>query len=69
MYQEKEITMNDKELFMEVFNRLQETYRNLSISGTLVCWKGQARFNIEGYNLCYNLLRLTQLIDDEGELR
>ena len=68
MYQEKEITMNDKELFMEVFNRLQETYRNLSISGTLVCWKGQARFNIEGYNLEYNLLRLCQLLDDEGEL-
>ena len=40
--------MNDKELFMEVFNRLQETYRNLSISGTLVCWKGQVRFNTKG---------------------
>ena len=69
MYQEKEKNMNDKELFMEVFNRLQQSYRNLSISGTIVYWKNEARFNIDGYNLCYNLLRLTQMIDDEGELR
>ena len=61
--------MEDKQLFMEVFNRLQESYKNLSMSGSLVCWKGEVRFNIDGFNLCYNLLRLTQMIDDEGELR
>ena len=61
--------MTDKELFIEVFNRFQARHRNLSLSGTLVYYNRTARFNIDGFNLEYNLLRLTQLLDDEGELR
>ena len=61
--------MNDKELFAEVFNRLAEQYPGLSMDGTLVCYNGVCRFNIDGFNLCYNLLRLTRVIDEAGELR
>lgn len=61
--------MNDKELFLEVFNRLAEQYPGLSMTGTLVYYNGQCRFNIDGFNLCYNLLRLTRVIEDAGELR
>ena len=61
--------MNDKELFAEVFNRLAEQYPGLYMSGTLVCFNGKCRFNTDGYNLCYNLLRLTRVIDEAGELR
>ena len=38
------------------------------MSGTLVYYKGECIFNTDGYNLEYNLLRLTKLLDDEGEL-
>ena len=61
--------MNDKELFTEVFNRLAEQYPGLELDGTLVCYNGQCRFNIDGYNLCYNLLSLTRLIEEAGLLR
>ena len=61
--------MNDKELFLEVFNRFQVCHKGLVLSGTLVYYNREVRFNIEGYNLEYNLLRLCQLLDDEGELR
>ena len=61
--------MSDKELFIAVFNRLAEQYPGLYLSGPLVCYNGKARFNIEGYNLCYNLLRLTRLIEETGEMR
>ena len=60
--------MNDKELFIEVFNRFQVRHKGLTLSGTLVYYNRTCRFNIEGYNLEYNLLRLCQLLDDEGEL-
>lgn len=61
--------MNDKELFITVFNRLAEQYRGLKLSGTLVYYNGTCRFNIDGFNLCYNLLRLTRVIEEAGELR
>lgn len=60
--------MNDKELFIEVFNHFHARHERLSLRGTLVYYDQEACFNIEGYNLEYNLLRLCQLLDDEGEL-
>lgn len=61
--------MADKELFNEVFNNFSNTYKGLKMVGTLVYYKGECMFNIDGYNLCYNLLRLTKMLDDAGELR
>ena len=61
--------MNDKELFNAVFDNFAAKHRRLSMSGTLVYYKGECIFNTDGYNLEYNLLRLTKLLDDEGELR
>jgi len=61
--------MTDKELFYEVFENFSNTYKGLKMVGTLVYYKGECMFNIDGYNLCYNLLRLTKMLDDAGELR
>jgi len=61
--------MNDKELFNEVFDRFAIRHPGLRLSGTLVYWRNECKFNIDGFNLEYNLLRLCQLLDDAGELR
>lgn len=61
--------MNDYQLFMQVFKNFQEHYRGLDMRGTLVYYKGECMFNIDGYNLCYNLLRLTKMLEEGGELR
>ena len=60
--------MNDRELFNAVFDNFAAKHRRLSMPGTLVYYKGECIFNTDGYNLEYNLLRLTKLLDDEGEL-
>ena len=60
--------MTDRELFNEVFNNLSVRYKRLSMTGTIVCYDGREIFNTDGYNLEYNLLRLTKLLDDKGEL-
>ena len=60
--------MNDKELFNAVFDNFAAKHRRLRMSGTLVYYNGECIFNTDGYNLEYNLLRLTKLLDDEGEL-
>ena len=60
-------TMTDKELFKEVFNRIAGRNSQLSMSGSLVCYKGQPKFNTDGFNLAYNLHRLTNLLEDIGE--
>ena len=52
-------TMTDKELFKEVFDRIAGKNSQVSMSGSLVCYKGQPKFNIDGFNLAYNLYRLT----------
>jgi hypothetical protein len=57
--------MSDREFFNEVFDRIAG--HNLTMSGTLVCYKGEPKFNIDGYNLAYNLHRLTNLLEDIGE--
>ena len=71
MYQENKTQriMTDKQLFNEVFSNFQEKYRGLEMVGTLVYYKGEVRFNTDGYNLCYNLLRLTKMLEAAGELR
>lgn len=59
--------MTDKELFNEVFNRVVGKNTNLKMSGTLVCYKDVPQFNTDGFNLAYNLHRLTNLLEDIGE--
>lgn len=61
--------MNDKELFNAVFDNFAAKHSGLRQYGTLVYYKGECIFNTDGYNLEYNLLRLTQLLDDASELR
>ena len=59
--------MNDKQLFNEVFDRLNKScWNRLNMKGTMVCWEGEIKFNTDGYNLGYNLLRLTKLLEEKG---
>lgn len=57
--------MTDFELFKKVFDRIAG--RTLTMEGPLVCYKGDPKFNTDGYNLAYNLHRLTNLLEDIGE--
>ena len=59
--------MTDRELFNEVFNNLSARYKRLSMSGTIVCYDGRQMFNTDGYNLGYNLYRLTNLLNNMVE--
>lgn len=59
--------MEDRELFMEVFNNLRSSYRRLGICGTIVSYDDEDQFNIDGYNLAYNLYRLTRTLANHGE--
>ena len=59
--------MADKELFNEVFNNLSARYKRLSMSGTIVCYDGRQMFNTDGYNLGYNLYRLTNILNNMVE--
>ena len=61
--------MTDKELFNAVFDNFRAQYKGLSKVGTLIYYKGECMFNTDGYNLCYNLLRLTRVLEEGGELR
>lgn len=71
MYQETKNTgiMTDKELFNEVFENLSARNSRISMSGTIVCCDGRLMFNTDGYNLGYNLFRLTKLLNEIGEFR
>ena len=58
--------MTDQALFEEVFSRI--TGKNgVTMEGPLVCYKGDPKFNTDGYNLAYNLHRLTNLLEEIGE--
>lgn len=59
--------MTDKKLFSEVFENLSARHKRLSMTGTIVCYDGKERFNTDGYNLGYNLYRLTSLLNNMGE--
>ena len=57
--------MTDRELFIEVFNRDVKDSR-ITMRGTLVYFKGECVFNIDGYRLMYNLHRLGELMERVG---
>ena len=57
--------MSERELFEAVFGSFQAKYSGLEYKGTLVYYKGEIRFNTDGYNLLYNLTRLCGLLKDE----
>ena len=57
--------MTDFELFKKVFDRIAG--RTLTMEGPLVCYDGDPKFNTDGYNLAYNLHRLTNLLEEIGE--
>ena len=57
--------MTDTELFREVFASLQAQYEGLELRGSLVYYNGTIAFNIEGYNLLYNLTRLCSTLERE----
>jgi hypothetical protein len=57
--------MSERELFEAVFGSFQAVYGGLEYKGTLVYYKGEIRFNTDGYNLLYNLTRLCGLLKDE----
>lgn len=59
--------MTDKELFIEVFNRVTGRNKSFKMLGTIVYFNDVPQFNTDGYNLAYNLHRLTNLLDDIGE--
>lgn len=61
----KELTA--REIFMETINFFQGQYprRNIRLVGSIVSVDGKQLFNIEGYNLLYNLTRLTEALKDE----
>jgi len=59
--------MNDKELFRALVKRFNEQYpkRNINICGTLVYVDGECVFNTDGFNLLYNVTRLSACLKDE----
>lgn len=64
--------IREQELFKDVFNHFQEKYPNSRIERVkqfdreVIRVNGEDRFCITGYNLVYNLYRLTKCL--EGEL-
>ncbi len=64
--------MTDNDIFISVLERFREQYPNRKIEyahtrhGIIVSIDGEEKFNITGYNLLYNLYRLTKCL--EGEL-
>ena len=57
-----------REIFQINLEFMQGKYpnRNIRMDGSLVYIDGECRFNIEGFNLLYNLKRLVNCL--EGEL-
>ena len=64
--------MTDIDVFISVLEKFREQYPNRKIEyantryGIIVSIDGEEKFNITGYNLLYNLYRLTKCL--EGEL-
>ena len=63
--------MTDNEIMACVISRFQEQYPNQNIEcvhqpyGDIIRINGEDKFNITGYNLPYNLYRLTQCFEEE----
>ena len=53
--------------FKAVVDDLKTAYprRNIELIGNLVHVDGEAKFNISGFNLLYNLQRLVNCLEDE----
>lgn len=58
--------MDTRTIFYEVFNHLQSKYGGFELQGTIVYFNGEAMFNTDGFNLEYNLYRLTKILKDNG---
>lgn len=64
--------MTDNEIIACVISRFREQYPNQNIEcvktiyGDIIRINGEDKFNLTGYNLLYNLYRLTKCL--EGEL-
>lgn len=56
-----------REIFRINLEFFQGAYpkRNIRMEGSLVYIDGECKFNIEGYNLLYNMQRLTKCLEDE----
>jgi hypothetical protein len=56
-----------REIFRINLEFFQGAYpkRNIRMEGSLVYIDGGCKFNIEGYNLLYNLQRLVKCLEDE----
>lgn len=57
--------MNEKDLFLQVFNNFQGKYKGLEMKGTLVYYNGECQFNTDGHNLLFNLTTLCEILNDE----
>lgn len=57
--------MNEKDLFLQVFNNFQGKYKGLKMKGTLVYHNGECQFNTDGHNLLFNLTTLCEILNDE----
>lgn len=63
--------MTDNEIMACVISRFQEQYPKHNIEcvqqpyGDIIRINGEDKFNITGYNLPYNLYRLTQCFEEE----
>lgn len=57
--------MSEKELFKAIFSHFESLYDGLSMKGSLVYYKGDLKFNTDGFNLLFNLTRLTSILKDE----
>lgn len=59
--------MEGKELFKEVLDFFRAAYphRDIALIENLVFVDGSVKFNIEGFNLLYNLKRLCNTLSDE----
>lgn len=55
------------EMFKEVFNHFVERYPSsrLEMNGTIVRVNGKDVFNMDGWNLLFNLKRLCEALNDE----
>jgi len=56
--------MTERELFYAVFRNFQADYCGLDMKGTLVYYKGECKFNTDGFNLRHNLKMLCKTLEN-----
>ena len=59
--------MEEKALFKQTFDYFKLKYpeRKMKLEGTLVYIDNDVAFNIDGYSLLYNLMRLCDVLKEE----